>query len=103
MICAFDSTGKLCGYAPVYYSPATDSDSPHTFWTDIQIDLSLPIPGELRDTLLNKIKDRVEELAKMLPAGNKRLAFQYHVSEQDSIDYVQSKGGIFAESAFDFD
>ena len=43
--------------------------------------------------------NRVADVSQALPARKRRLAFEYHASEQASINHIRSKGAEYAESA----
>ena len=98
VICALDETGNVCGFAPM--TLADVPDKPYTFWTAIRVDPKITPSGELRDALLDRIKQRTLEVVQTLPSRKSRIAFQYHFSESDNIDHVISKGGTRSESAF---
>jgi GNAT superfamily N-acetyltransferase len=98
VICALDETGSVSGFAPV--SLADVPDKPYTFWTAIRVDPKITFSGELRDALLDRIKQQALEVVQTLPLRKSRIAFQYHFSESDNIDHVISKGGTYTESAF---
>lgn len=98
VFCAFDENGKLCGFAPVFLEERPDK--PYTFWTAIRTHPELKQSGNLRDVLLEKIKERAFDIGKHLPLRKYRIAFQYNRAEQENIQHVISKGGVYIESAF---
>jgi ribosomal protein S18 acetylase RimI-like enzyme len=99
VICALDDAGKLHGYAAIG-NPYTNPDRPLTSWAVVRLDPGLVSPKELQDPLFDKIMNRFAEMSQAFPKGKRRVAFQYHVSERPSINYVLSKGGVYAESGF---
>jgi ribosomal protein S18 acetylase RimI-like enzyme len=62
----------------------------------VKADPEIGSPEELKGLLLEKVVNRVSEIA--APARKRSLAFQYHPSELSSIDYVLSKGAVSAGS-----
>ena len=97
VICAMDDGGKMCGYAAVY-NPVSNNYRPDTYWAIARLLPGLASPIALQDSLFDKVLKRVSELSRGLPGRKRRLAFQYHASENPIIDYVLSRGAVYAES-----
>ena len=101
VFCAFDESGKLSGYAPLYPVLMRDqSNLPHTFWTEIKVHPADEGGIEIKDGLFERILLRTRERARDFPGHPIHLTFQYFPSETASIDYVLSKGCQHTESVF---
>jgi ribosomal protein S18 acetylase RimI-like enzyme len=101
VFCAFDESGKLVGYAPLYPALMLDISSlPHTLWVEIKTDPACGASNEIKDQLFERLLLRAREVTRELPGHPVHLIFQYFSSETASIDYVTSKGCRFTESIF---
>lgn len=101
VFCAFDESGKLVGYAPLYPALMQDASSlPHTLWAEIKTDPACGAPNEIKDQLFERLLLRAREVTRELPGHPVHLTFQYFTSESASIDYVTSKGCRYTESVF---
>jgi hypothetical protein len=100
VFCAFDESGCLQGYAPLFPNLTEDSQIPHTVWAEVKVSPDLAFPRELKDLLFEQILNRTREITQAFPGHDTRLTFQYHPSETTSIDYVTSRGCSYTESVF---
>lgn len=101
VFCAFDESGKLVGYAPLYpVLMQTASRLPHTLWAEIKTDPSCGASNEIKDQLFEQLLLRAREVTSEFPGHPVHLTFQYIPSEEASIDYVTAKGCRYTESVF---
>jgi len=101
VFCAFDESGKLLGYAPLYPVLMRDeSRSPHTLWTEVKARPESDALIEIKDQLFERILLRARELTREMPGHLIHLTFQYFPSEAASIAYVTAKGCEHTESVF---
>lgn len=98
--CAFDESGSLLGYAPLFPALTEDPKIPHTLWVEVKTSPQLGAPREVKDGLFARLLDRAAEITYLHPGHRTRLTFQYHPSETPAIDYVLSKGCVYTESVF---
>ena len=97
-ICATNDNGKLLGYVPVAAHLVDEPEVPHLIWANIVISPEYIDSKPLRDLLLENAIQRSREITSSVPGHPIRIAFQYHVSEVESIDYVISRGAIYWDS-----
>ena len=100
VFCAFDESGCLQGYAPLFPNLTEDPQIPHTVWAEVKAHPKLASPQELKDLLFEQVLSRTREITQAIPGHLSRLTFQYHPSEVSSIDYVTSRGCRYTESVF---
>lgn len=103
VFCAFDESGKLLGYAPLYPVLRRDeSRSPHTLWAEVKAhpDASRDAQNEIKDQLWARILVRAREVTGEFPGHPIHLTFEYSVSETASIAFVTSKGCQHTGSVF---
>jgi ribosomal protein S18 acetylase RimI-like enzyme len=101
VFCAFDQSGKLVGYAPLYAVLMRNASSlPHTLWVEIKTDPACEAPNEIKDLLFERLLLRAREVTSEFPEHPAHLTFQYFPSETASIEYVTSKGCRYTESVF---
>jgi hypothetical protein len=50
IFCAFDESGCLQGYAPLFPNLTEDSQIPHTIWAEVKVRPDLAHPRELKDS-----------------------------------------------------
>jgi ribosomal protein S18 acetylase RimI-like enzyme len=100
IFCAFDESGNLQGYAPLFPNLKEDSQIPHTIWVEVKVRPDLASPQELKDLLFEQVLNRTREITQAFPGHPTHLSFQYHPSETASIDYVTSRGCNYTESVF---
>lgn len=101
IFCAFDESGTLLGYAPLYPVLMRDASSlPHTLWTEIRVHPACEAPNEVKDQLFEQILVRAREVTAEFPGHPIHLTFQYFPSEIASIAYVTSQGCQHTESVF---
>lgn len=100
IFCAFDENGSLQGYAPLFPNLTADPRLPHTIWAEIKADPESAQAQAVKDQLFEHVTGRVQELTQGCPHQHTRLTFQYHPTETASLEYVQSKGCMYAESVF---
>lgn len=101
IFCAFDETGTLVGYAPLYPVLMRDASSlPHTLWTEIRVHPACEAPDDVRDRLFDQIQNRAREVTSEFPGHPIHLTFQYFPSETASIEYVTSRGCQHTESVY---
>ena len=101
VFCAFDETGKLLGYAPLYPVLMRDeSQSPHTLWAEVKTHPESDAQNEIKDQLWERIILRAREVTREFPGHPIHLTFQYFSSETASVAYVTSKGCQHTESVF---
>jgi ribosomal protein S18 acetylase RimI-like enzyme len=98
VICALDNNGKLVGYVPVAVHLVEAPDVPHLVWANMVISPDVINPEPLRDLLLKHAIQRAREITSSVPSRIINLAFQYHISETESIEYVVSRGAIYTDS-----
>jgi GNAT superfamily N-acetyltransferase len=101
VFCAFDESGKLVGYAPLYPVLMRDASSlPHILWTEIKVHPACDAPNEIKDQLFCQILIRARAVTGEFSGHPMDLTFQYFPSEIPSIEYVVSKGCQHTESVF---
>lgn len=97
-ICVTNDNGKLLGYVPVAAHLVDEPEVPHLIWANIVISPKVIDPKPLRDLLLENAIQRSREITSSIPGHPIRIAFQYHISEVESIDYVISRGAVYWDS-----
>jgi ribosomal protein S18 acetylase RimI-like enzyme len=100
IICGFNESGSLLGYAPLFPNLTEDPRIPHTVWAEVKANPELTSPQEVKDALFERLVNRTGEITGAFPGHPTRLTFQYHPSEIPSIEYVTSRGCIYSESVF---
>jgi ribosomal protein S18 acetylase RimI-like enzyme len=100
IFCAFDEKGSLRGYAPVFPVLTEAPGLPHTLWAEVKARPNDPTAAEVKEALLERARQRVEEIASVSPGHAVHLTFQYHPSETASIEFVCAHGGAYTESVF---
>lgn len=101
VFCAFDETGKLAGYAPLYpVLMRDDSGLPHTLWVEVKAHPMSDAPSEIKDQLFDRIISQAREVTDPFPGHPIHLTFEYCATETASIEYVTSKGCQYTESVF---
>ncbi len=90
--CAFDDEEYLEGYAPVMPVFAKYPAGAHTIWAEVKTDPSLGPWPLVKNFLFQRVLRRARELTEPVPGHPVRITFQYHPSEDASIEYVTSKG-----------
>jgi ribosomal protein S18 acetylase RimI-like enzyme len=98
--CAFDEQGALRAYAPLFPVLTEAPGLPHTFWTEVKARPDDPAFQEVKEMLLEQIRQRAAEVASACPGHPVHLTFQYHPSESASIDFACAHGGVYTESVF---
>lgn len=101
VFCAFDESGQMVGYAPLYPVLMRDeSRLPHTLWVEIKADPASDASSEIKDQLFDWILSRAREVTDPFPGHPIHLTFEYSASEAASIEYVLSKGCQHTESVY---
>jgi ribosomal protein S18 acetylase RimI-like enzyme len=101
VLCLFDSTGKLLGYAPLFTNLILEAnDTPNTVWAEVKVNPDCESPTVLKNLLFEKAVSRAREVTRQVSDHKTLMIFQYDVTETQSIAYVLSKGCHYSESVF---
>ena len=100
IFCAFDESGTLQGYAPLFPNLAQDPLIPHTIWAEVKVSPGLASPIDVKDSLFERVVTRACEIGVSRPGHSIRLTFQYHPTEKPSIEYALARGCFYSESVF---
>jgi hypothetical protein len=84
--CAFDESGKMVAYAPLYPVLMRDeSKLPHTLWIEIKAHPGSDAPSEIKDQIFDRILLRAREVTNPFRGHPIRLAFEYAASETPAL------------------
>lgn len=101
---AWDETGTLVGFAPLFPAPATDAEAasePHHIWTVVVADPARADGDTIREALLARVLERGRVLAERFPAPRRvRLACDYIVNQKADIDFLLGQGFARYESVY---
>ncbi len=101
VLCLFDATGQLHGYAPLYPNLILESNNtPHTVWAEVKVNPEQASVAAAQDLLFERAVNRAREITQEFPGHGARMMFQYDTTETQSIAYVLSKGCRYTESVF---
>ena len=101
VFCAFDETGALAGYAPVYPCLAeAGSGNQNVLWVDIKADPDFRDKTLLRDMLFEKMTARAVEISNNAPVKNTRICCCYSPKETGIIDFFLSKGFMLTDGIY---
>jgi ribosomal protein S18 acetylase RimI-like enzyme len=92
---------RLLAYAPVFVQIVEGPASlPHMAWIEVKADPDLPDPSTIKDVLLDTVTWRARFLTIPFPGRGLRFSCQYSPAETPAIQFVESHGFAYAESAY---
>jgi GNAT superfamily N-acetyltransferase len=101
---AWDETGTLVGFAPVFPAPATDAEAasePHHIWMIVVADPAHANGDAIRAALLTRVQERAQALLERFPIPRRiRLASDLIVSQKADIDFLLDNGFAHYESMY---
>jgi ribosomal protein S18 acetylase RimI-like enzyme len=102
IFCAFETEGRMVGYAPLIPSLAESGrGSPmHVIWADIKVDPAYADVEEIRRCLLACVEAHARRLVQSHPERRTQLVFQLFPSEEESLSFLISRGFVHIESVF---
>ena len=62
IFCAFDESGCLQGYAPLFPNLTIEPHIPHTIWAEVKVSPELASPRDVKDLLFERVVDRTREI-----------------------------------------
>ncbi len=108
VFCAYQGD-CLAAYAPVYVHLILDgpADQPYVAWAEVKARPDLADPWPVKDALLEQLIERARAVTRAsaresnLPERPVRIMFDYHNNEIAAIEYIQSHGFDYVQSAFE--
>jgi ribosomal protein S18 acetylase RimI-like enzyme len=100
VFCAFNSDGKMSGYAGILLRLAEKSDAPHIAWAIVKVDPEFALELSLKDMLFDRIRRKAKEATQAYPGNVAQLTFEHHPSESNVIEYLLSVGCSHVDTSF---
>jgi ribosomal protein S18 acetylase RimI-like enzyme len=92
--CVFDSKERMVGFAPMFPAVAVDGPAPELkdIWTILLASPDCHEAETVRELMLGRVRQRLEELKAKYKAPQVRLASDMMVSQKAEIDFLLGKG-----------
>jgi GNAT superfamily N-acetyltransferase len=98
LICAFDESNIMQGYAALSANPALSANAPHIIWGIIRVRPDLSAPDSLEDSLFDQAVSKAREIVRGQPGHEIQLNFQHHSTEVPIIEFLKSKGCVHSDT-----
>jgi ribosomal protein S18 acetylase RimI-like enzyme len=102
IFCAYQPPGRLIGFAPMFPAIIQEESSPlpNILWMDMKVDPRIPYRDHVRESLLESLIGRGNELLGGDTRRSTQMIFQHFPFENEAVDFLLRQGFVHTESVY---